>query len=198
MIRISTIALLTGQLILLAACASGPDMAELGEGKQEFEQYSQGGNYRFQYVAEGSDGYRTVLWRQGESLSDDGKDASLVAGVVKSVFLERFCKDLQLPVSLSDGSPSPLGSEGKWQASLRCATPPPKPKPEKKPEKPKAKPKPAPEAETAAKPESEPKPTAEASAEAPAPKPKPRRASADGPVECVANSEGGFDCRPKR
>lgn len=184
----------------LAGCASsGTETLELGEGKQEFEQYSSGGNYRFQYVAISADTYRTVLWRQGESLSDDRKDEKLVAGVVRSVFHEKFCKELKLPVTLADGSPSPMGEAGKWTANLRCAQPPPpppKPKPEKK--KPKAK--------------SEPKPAETAKSDAPAPAEKTAKSSTsssssstaaprsvgDGPVSCTANSQGGFDCKPKR
>ena len=181
---------------LLAGCAApGTETLEMGEGKQEFEQYSTGGNYRFQWVSTGGDSYRTVLWRQGESLSDDRKDEKLVTGVVRSVFLEKFCKEMKLPVTFADGSPSPMGEAGKWTANLRCAQPPPpppKPKPEKKKPKAKSEPKPA---ETAAG-EAKPKPEAAAKTEAPA-KSKPRSAG-DGPVECVANKEGGFDCRPKR
>lgn len=199
----------------LSACANKPeDMAALGEGKQEFESISQGGLYRFQYVAEGSDGYRTVLWRQGDSLSDDGKDSALVSGVVKSVFKDRFCKELKLPVSLDEGSPRPVGEAGKWVASLRCAEAPAKPKPEREKKKEKAKPKPV---ETAAEPErSDPaeKPERAARVEereerAPPPsdepKPPKREAEAkspqmiDGPMECVARKSGdGFDCRPLR
>jgi hypothetical protein len=171
---------------LLGACASSGGLTDLGEGKQEFEQYAQGGNYRFQYVAVSEDTFRTILWRQGESLSDDRKDEKLVAGVVRSVFHERFCKNLKLPVSFAEGSPAPTGLEGKWSAALTCANPPPPPKPA--PEKKKAKPRPAPEtastSEPGAKPAAKPRPSASA--------------SSDGPVECVANSQGGFDCKPKR
>jgi hypothetical protein len=198
----------------LAGCAT-TEKTELGEGKQEFEAISQGGLYRFQYVADGADGYRTVLWRQGASLSDDGKDGGLVSGVVKAVFKERFCSELKLPVSLAEGSPSPLGQEGKWTASLRCAEPPPKPKPEKRKPEAKPKPKPAETAETAGR--EAPEKTAEAAppekAEAPAERKPPaeRRADAeekpaeakpramDGPMECTARKTGdGFDCRPLR
>lgn len=182
---------------ILAGCAApSTEMLELGEGKQEFEQYSTGGNYRFQWVSTGADSYRIILWRQGESLSDDRKDEKLVTGVVRSVFHEKFCKELKLPVTFAEGSPSPVGEAGKWQASLRCAQPPPpppKPKPEKK------KPKPA---ETAASPEkstpaSSDKKEASTSSSSSSGSSKPRSLG-DGPVECVANKDGGFDCKPKR
>lgn len=178
-------------LLALSGCATTENL-ELGENKQEFEQSSQGGNYRFQYVAEGADGYRTILWRQGESLSDDARDAALVAGVVKSVFRERFCKDVGAPASLADGSPVPMGKEGKWMASLRCAEPPPKPKPEKKkPEKTKTKPEPVAEQP---KPET---PAASASSGEAKPKTAAKPSSSDGPMVCEARN-GGFDCKPKR
>ncbi len=187
--------------LLFGGCAT-TETADLGEGKNEFEQYSQGGNYRFQYVAEGPDGYRTILWRQGESLSDDRRDEKLVATVVRAVFLEKFCKELQQPVALADGSPAPMGGEGKWSASLRCAAPPPPPpkaKPEKK--KPVAKPKPAADGETVSeakpKPESAPEPAATADAGT-EPKPKAKsKPSSDGPMVCEAR-DGGFSCKPKR
>lgn len=185
-----------GAALAIAGCASvNDDVMDLGEAKQEFEQYSQGGNYRFQYVAEGSDGYRTILWRQGESLSDDGKDGTLVAGVVKSVFRERFCKDLGAPATLSDGSPAPLGKEGKWTASLRCIEPPPKPKPEKK----KPKPKPEPVAEAKPKPDDAPASSSTSSSSSSDEKPKAaaKPSSSDGPMVCEARN-GGFDCKPKR
>ncbi|MGQ0672545.1 MAG: hypothetical protein ACT4N2_06640 [Hyphomicrobium sp.] len=186
LLRSISVVLLAIGAALPMGCAT-PESTELGESKAEFEQSAQGGNYRFQYVAEGPDGYRTVMWRQGESLSDDRRDEKLVAGVVRSVFLERFCKEIKEPVSLAEGSPSPMGAEGKWSASLRCAKPAPPP-PKAKPEK-KAKPKPeaAPVAE--AKPEP---PTAGST-----PKPAPKPSSSDGPMVCEARN-GGFDCKPKR
>ena len=182
--------------LVLGGCATG-DKIELGEGKAEFEQYSQGGNYRFQYVAEGSDGYRAVLWRQGDSLSDDRKDEKLVAGVVRAVFLDKFCKELKQPVSIADGSPAPVGAEGKWTAALRCAAPPPPP-PKPAPEKKKVKVKPRSESVAASKSEAAPAPestssSASKSKSAPAPK-----SAGDGPVECVSNGAGGFDCKPKK
>jgi hypothetical protein len=184
---------------LLAGCAApSTETLEMGEGKQEFEQYSTGGNYRFQWVSTGADSYRTILWRQGESLSDDRKDEKLVTGVVRSVFLEKFCKELKLPVTFADGSPSPMGEAGKWQASLRCAQPPPKPKPEKK--KPKSGPKPVETATGDDKPKSEPaekKETTSSSSSSSSESAKSRSVG-DGPVTCTANAQGGFDCKPKR
>lgn len=181
--------------LFVSGCATSDPM-DLGEGKNEFEQYSQGGNYRFQYVAEGSDGYRAILWRQGESLSDDRKDEKLVSGVVRAVFLDKFCKELKQPVALADGSPSPVGGEGKWVASLRCAAPPPpppKPKPEKKIVKPK--PKPKPDAVAEAQPEKAAEPPTSSSSSDGEPKPKAKKSN-DGPMVCEARN-GGFDCRPK-
>ncbi len=101
------------------------DPTDLGPGKEEFEIGAKGGTYRFEYVTQGEDGYRVVFWRQSTPLSDDSKDQGLAASVVSSVFLNRFCKDVKKPVSLTDGSPAPTGKIGIWTASLRCAEPPP-------------------------------------------------------------------------
>ena len=201
-LRLAILASLGLAVLGLGACAT-TDPTDLGESKNEFEQSSQGGNYRFQYIAEGADGYRAILWRQGESLSDDRKDEQLVATVVRAVFLEKFCQELKQPVSLANGSPAPLGSQGKWIASLRCATPPPPPpkaKPEKK--KPVAKPKPASDGEVLSEANPKPEPAPESAAAADdVPKPKPAskpKPPYDGPVVCEANKDGGFDCKPKR
>lgn len=189
-------ALLTG-LAGLAGCASVEDVvtksSDLGEGKQEFETSAQGGTYRFEYVTHGSDGYRTVFWRQGVSLSDDTADQKLATNVVRSVFGQRFCKEMKLPATLADGSPEPLGA-GLWRASLRCAAPAPEPKkasPEKKPKK-KA---PAAAAETV----SEVKPKTESAPDGAKPKKKTSSAALDydGPMECTRTATG-FDCKPKR
>lgn len=220
MIRKSLFGLMLALGVAAAAgCASIDDtggdkkLGDLGPDMQEFETSAQGGVYRFQYVSEGADAYRTVFWRQGDLLSDDTKDAKLASDVVRTVFNSRFCKDAKKPVVFADGSPAPLGKIGLWSASLKCATPPPKAK-EPKPEKAKPKEKPsAPSGETAsdAKPsssttseaksegetaEAKPKPESEA----PAAKPKAKAASStvsDGPMECKRVATG-FECKPKK
>lgn len=189
----------------LAGCANvdgvgtnkGAPVEDLGPGKQEFETSAQGGRYRFEYVTEGADGYRTVFWRQGDPLSDDAKDSGLATNVVRTVFQERFCKELKLPVSIADGSPAPTGNIGIWTASLRCAVPPPKPK-ETKPEKaPKKKEPPAASGETASKSGETPKPASEASSGETKPKTKPASSAHDGPMVCEKTASG-FECKPKK
>lgn len=184
------------------------DPTELGEGKEEFETGSQGGTYRFEYVAEGEDGYRVVFWRQSNPLSDDNKDANLAESVIKAVFLNRFCKELNKPVALADGSPAPTGKIGIWTATLRCAEPPPKAKKAAAEKAKKAK-----EEIVVDKPKADGSPSeakaksegdggsgdsaASGSSDAPAkPAKKPAAAAEyDGPMECT-RTDDGYACRP--
>lgn len=189
----------------LAGCANKEDtglaIEDLGAGQQEFETSARGGTYRFQYVSDGPDGYRTVFWRQGDLLSDDNKDAELAESVVRTVFHSRFCREMKKPVSFADGSPAPTGKIGIWTASLRCAEPPPKPKkpkeaPKKKPSSSddtvaKAKPAPSESTKTAA---SESKPSSTTTGSTPA---KPAAPSSyDGPMVCKRVGDD-FECKPK-
>lgn len=185
---------------LLQGCASvdegggsGGLSDNLGPGMEEFETQALGGTYRFQYVAETPESYRTVFWRQGELLSDDTKDAKLAGDVVRTVFNSRFCKDRKKPVVFADGSPAPLGKAGLWSAALKCAEPPPKPK-EPKPEKAPAKKAPAAEPETASSPAAKSDTSASSSGEA---KPKPKSTTSDAPMVCERVGDK-FECKPKR
>ena len=184
---------------VLSGCASvdefggGGQSTDLGEDKQEFEVSARGGRYRFEYVTHGSDGYRTVFWRQGSSLSDDGKDEKLAVNAVRHAFKTKFCNDLKLPVTFADGSPAPVGNAGLWTASLRCAKPPPKPK-KPKPVKKKA-PKKKPSSDVVASKKK--KPSSSSSSSSATSTVKKKASSYDGPMVCKSTGSG-YSCKPKR
>ncbi len=184
-------------LALVSGCASvddfgGSQSTDLGESKQEFEVSARGGRYRFEYVTQGTNGYRTVFWRQGTSLSDDGKDAKLATNAVRHAFKTKFCKDLKLPVTFADGSPAPVGNAGLWTATLKCAKPPPKPK-KPKPVKKKKQKKKKPSSDVVASK----KKKSSSSSSSSSSTVKKKASSYDGPMVCKSTGSG-YSCKPKR